>query len=262
MDDLSTLLGEEKAAEVLGFLQTSRMDRKSDSVHTFLLPAMEDKDVRRKCHFLFKKHFPYVRTSASNGSILLTVKPNRKRANPNSVESKRQRKNLSILRFTLKKVDTEFLTLKLRMARLLSIPPRSLGFAGIKDKRAITYQFGTVSGCSPEDMIALSKSLSSISIGGFRWVSEPLDVGRLWGNRFRIVLRDITCPLSQVAQSANQLAATGFVNYFGDQRFGSDITHSRGNILLGRYLLQGDWQKSLRFLLTPNAVFSACSLEG
>ena len=111
-------------------------------------------------------------------------------------------------------------------------------------------------------MIALSKSLSSISIGGFRWVSEPLDVGRLWGNRFRIVLRDITCPLSQVAQSANQLATTGFVNYFGDQRFGSDITHSRGNILLGRYLLQGDWQKSLRFLLTPNAVFSACSLEG
>lgn len=48
MDDLSTLLGEEKAAEVLGFLQTSRMDRKSDSVHTFLLPAMEDKDVRRE----------------------------------------------------------------------------------------------------------------------------------------------------------------------------------------------------------------------
>lgn len=48
MDDLSTLLGEEKAAEVLGFLQTSRMDRESDSVHTFLLPAMEDKDVRRE----------------------------------------------------------------------------------------------------------------------------------------------------------------------------------------------------------------------
>lgn len=262
MDDLSSLLGEEKASEVLGFLQTSRMDRENDSVHTYLLPAIDDKDLRRKCHLLFKQFFPYVRTSASNGSILLTVKPNRKRGIANSVESKRQRKNPAILQFTLKKVDTEFLTLKLRMARLLSIPPRSLGFAGIKDKRAVTYQFGTVSGCSPEQLIAMSNSLPSISVGGFRWVKEPLDVGRLWGNRFRIVLRDITCPLSEVAESANQLAATGFVNYFGDQRFGGDTTHSRGNILFGRFLLRGDWQKSLRFLLTPNAVFRACSLEG
>ena len=262
MDDLSSLLGEEKASEVLGFIQMSRMDKESGVAHTFLLPAIEDKDQRRKCHFLFKEHFPYVRTSASNGSILLTIKPNRKRCAISSVDPKRQRTHPTILRFTLKKVNTEFLTLKLRMAHLLSLPPRFLGFAGIKDKRAVTYQFGTVSNCSPEKLIAMANSLPSISVGGFRWVDEPLDVGRLWGNRFRIVLRDITCPLSQVRESANQLAATGFVNYYGDQRFGNDTRASRGSILLGCYLLRGEWQKSLRLLLTPNAIFTACSLEG
>ena len=58
-------------------------------------------------------------------------------------------------------------------------------------------------------------------------------VGDLLGNRFRIVLRDVTGDRDAVEANLEAVAARGVPNYFGAQRFG----HDGGNVEQGRAML-------------------------
>lgn len=254
MDPLADMIGASRAVEILSFILTSRMD-KSESSHTFSLPAMEDKDARRSFHLFFKQKFPFIRTTTSQDKILLTIRPNRKR-NVNSLQnSPKRRKDSRILQFILKKTNVELMGLRIRLSEILGIPERSVGFAGIKDKRAVTYQFGTVTGVSPDQLLRATKELPGIEIGGLKWVKHPLEIGHLWGNRFLLTLRQVSVT-SDIERTIRNLEKDGFVNYFGNQRFGGDSSTEMANVRIGQLLVKGDWQKSLQFLLTPNQVFT------
>mgnify|MGYP003387173539 CR=1 FL=1 len=61
-------------------------------------------------------------------------------------------------------------------------------------------------------------------------VKEPLQLGKLRGNRFEIVLREVSCEAGLVEASCRALAERGFINYYGLQRFGKG---GAGNHLIG-----------------------------
>ena len=60
------------------------------------------------------------------------------------------------------------------------------------------------------------------------------------GNRFTIMLRDVSCGESQLEEALVQLGERGFINYFGLQRFGSNV--NAPSHLTGAALLRSDWQ--------------------
>ncbi len=62
---------------------------------------------------------------------------------------------------------------------------------------------------------------------------RKLRPGDLQGNRFRIVLRDVTGDRSAVEANLKAVASQGVPNYFGAQRFG----HEGGNLEQGRAML-------------------------
>lgn len=143
------------------------------------------------------------------------------------------------------------------LARAAGVRPRDVGYAGRKDRFAVTTQWFSVPGFSPE-------SARTFARDGVRVLSavpheHKLRVGQLAGNRFALVLRDLTgAESSRAAERLEAFAARGFPNRFGSQRFGRD----GGNAEVGRQILAGETamrdRRRARFLVSAlqSAVFN------
>ncbi|GIQ84160.1 pseudouridine synthase, TruD, partial [Kipferlia bialata] len=82
--------------------------------------------------------------------------------------------------------------------------------------------------------------IDGMEVGNFTFSDKPLSLGDSDGNRFGIVLRSITPgKVNEILANIQSIRETGFVNYFGLQRFGTSElvpTHQIGlAILLGRF---------------------------
>jgi TruD family tRNA pseudouridine synthase len=160
-----------------------------------------------------------------------------------------------------------------------------IGHAGMKDKRGVTSQFITVPTCQT-NMYALTRMCNTsynnsnsrnhnsnyfgaagqalLRVGDFEFVPEELRLGRLQGNHFDIVLRNVqvpppsntasssssssSCSYQEMLQKAvNALKRHGFINYFGLQRFGKHHdTH-----LTGIAIVKGDYATAIDIILRP-----------
>lgn len=62
--------------------------------------------------------------------------------------------------------------------------------------------------------------LKGARVGNFEYVHNTLHLGSLSGNLFDLILRNVRgCP-ADVELAAEALKKSGFINYFGLQRFG------------------------------------------
>ena len=124
-----------------------------------------------------------------------------------------------------------------QLAEAASVQERDVGYAGLKDRYAITRQWfsiylpnGNGKGETPD--------LTLLQHAEFKVLSQSRHVkklrpGDLQGNRFRIVLRDVTGDSEAMEANLKAVASNGVPNYFGAQRFG----HDGGNIEQGRAML-------------------------
>ncbi|XP_073803215.1 pseudouridylate synthase PUS7L-like isoform X3 [Danio rerio] len=133
--------------------------------------------------------------------------------------------------FTLRKENLETLEAISYMAAVLGVLPSDFTYAGIKDKRAITYQAMVVKKISPERLLEKGSEFErrGMQISCVRPAFEALKIGRLQGNHFELVIRDLKhhgkhglAELPQLIEEAvENVKNKGFVNYYGPQRFGS-----------------------------------------
>lgn len=164
--------------------------------------------------------------------------------------------------FTLCKDNLETLEAISYMAAELGVLPSDFTYAGIKDKRAITYQSMVVKKVSPQRLKEKSVAFKKRGMRLFavRSVSEPLKLGRLQGNHFDIVVRDVMQHVSDVKEPQTNLEnlvneavenvkARGFVNYYGPQRFGSAKSVQSDQI--GLALLKEDMVSAVRLFFIP-----------
>uniref|UniRef100_A0A804QPC9 TRUD domain-containing protein n=1 Tax=Zea mays TaxID=4577 RepID=A0A804QPC9_MAIZE len=135
------------------------------------------------------------------------------------------------------------------IGKMLGLQPRSFGFAGTKDKRAVTTQQVTVFKVQASKLLALNKRLFGIKVGNFCYVKEGLVLGQLTGNRFTITLRGVTAESEDMIKIAvDGLGKNGFINYYGLQRFGSGSIPTH---LVGAALLRGEWKVAVNLILDP-----------
>ena len=124
-----------------------------------------------------------------------------------------------------------------RIAGALNISRREIGFAGLKDARAVTRQWISVEHINPEQLLGLK--IPNIKVIQTARHSNKLKLGHLAGNRFIILLRKVNLPIKQAVKTAEDiipiLIRRGVPNYFGTQRFGQ-----RGDThLLGEAISKG-----------------------
>ena len=135
-----------------------------------------------------------------------------------------------------------------QLARVFRTRRADVGFAGMKDKHAVTRQLFSV---PVGDESTLAKRMNRLKYTSLKllWTDRhtfPVRRGHLRGNRFEIRIRNLDpSHVTRIHQTLTKLASTGMPNYFGDQRFG----YRQANHELGRRLLQGRWQDFVDLLL-------------
>jgi tRNA pseudouridine13 synthase len=108
-----------------------------------------------------------------------------------------------------------------QLARMGKIPPRDVGFAGLKDRDAVAEQSFTVPARSAVPNW-LGVTGEGFEVIGVERIRRKLKRGALKGNDFELVLRDFVGDVAVLEQRLQTLAAKGVPNYFGPQRFGHD----------------------------------------
>jgi tRNA pseudouridine13 synthase len=121
------------------------------------------------------------------------------------------------------------------MARKLRISQKRFGWAGTKDKRAVTSQRISIMNLDESSLSRIT--LPDLKIRVLGKTNRAVGLGDLLGNSFRITIRDLSCP-----DPANRFAAitseiekqSGVPNYFGIQRFGDirPVTHKVGEAMV------------------------------
>jgi len=120
-----------------------------------------------------------------------------------------------------------------QLAAAAGVPESDVGYAGLKDRHAITRQWFSIHLPKAEtpDLTVLRHPEFQV-LGQARHLKK-LRPGHLQGNRFRIVLREVAGDRDAIETNLQAVASQGVPNYFGAQRFG----HDGGNVELGRAML-------------------------
>ncbi len=149
------------------------------------------------------------------------------------------------VQFAVQKMGLSTLDLANILAAAAKTPRHLVGYAGLKDKRAVTVQAMSL---PTQAFKSLEKAhLSRIAIRAPQYVRRPVRVGDLWGNRFTVMLRGVEVDCDTALDLANSLAGQPILNYFGVQRFGvvKPLTH-----LIGKSLAKKDYEEAVRLMLS------------
>jgi tRNA pseudouridine13 synthase len=165
-------------------------------------------------------------------------------------------------------------------ARSLGVRPGAVAYAGLKDRHARTVQHVTVQRAA-SGALAESAEGPGWRVERIGWLDAPLTAEAIAANRFRITVRDVAREACVRMEEAARLLAPAdnqdhpalpvgarelstslpslpsslcpsvppsllFMNYFGDQRFGS-ARHGRG--FLAKHLIRGEFEEALRLAI-------------
>uniref|UniRef100_A0A8C2XDT8 Pseudouridylate synthase PUS7L n=1 Tax=Cyclopterus lumpus TaxID=8103 RepID=A0A8C2XDT8_CYCLU len=258
--ELSHLVTEDEAEDFFRFIDA----KVRGSSYTF--GPDDDKDHRTTVHhFLSRRFGKLVETKSftDQGTTAISVRL-REQGRPKKRTAEERKEEEVYTAFTLRKENLETLEAISYMAAALGVLPSDFTYAGIKDKRAITYQSMVVKKVSLKEKMAEFEK-RGMRLSQIRSVSEPLRLGRLQGNHFDLVVRDLrphgasdahssgadthTRLAALVNEALENVKARGFVNYYGPQRFGS--VKSVQSDRVGLALLKEDMVSAVRLFFTP-----------
>lgn len=131
-----------------------------------------------------------------------------------------------------------------RIAKHMGVKPGDVGFAGMKDARAVTSQVMSIEHADPDKLTGYRDQHMQVV-----WTSRhtnKLRTGHLAGNRFVIRIRGAgEANLEDAERVLDVLKTRGVANYFGPQRFGD-----RGDThLLGEAMVRDDLDEFMAIFL-------------
>ena len=261
-----------------------------NAVFLRLLPDLP-KDQRRPVHQIISKknrdfntstiQVPLEKESQANTAAIVvhwSPKAMKKTRNKQKAESSGKTNPYPNTLCVLKKRGKEHLTAINHMCRVLKCRPHEVGTAGIKDMKAVTYQFCTLRNIGPGRILKSIPTLKSkgIELGTIRRVDFFLQNGELQGNRFEIVIRDlrrvvvtpnssggaateqfVPCEKKHIEILFERVRRTGFVNYYGEQRVGNPGSEEEVGVRsfdIGKAMLQENFSKAIDLIMAGRSV--------
>ncbi|MDB1124861.1 tRNA pseudouridine(13) synthase TruD [Vibrio algarum] len=109
------------------------------------------------------------------------------------------------------------------LAKVCGVKSKDVGWAGLKDRHAVTEQWLSIHLPKSEtpDFSSFEEQYPSIQILETARHNRKLRPGDLIGNDFEITLSEVT-DIDDVESRIKQVIESGVPNYFGAQRFGQD----------------------------------------
>ncbi|RLG16802.1 tRNA pseudouridine(13) synthase TruD, partial [Nanoarchaeota archaeon] len=131
------------------------------------------------------------------------------------------RRRKEYLHLTLVKRNLDTIRAVQLISKSLGISRKRIKFAGNKDKRAVTSQRISIFNVSIKEVRKVK--VKGIKLKDFRYSSEEIKIGDLWGNRFTVRITDIPFEkevIRERVEGFKREIANGVANFFGIQRFG------------------------------------------
>ena len=121
------------------------------------------------------------------------------------------------------------------IARYLGIKNKEIGYAGLKDKHAMTKQYISLHKKYEESLENFSHE--NVKIISKTYHNNKIRIGHLKGNRFYIKLKKVNPTSAQkIDEALKNISDFGMPNFFGYQRFGND----GDNHILGEKIAKGE----------------------
>ncbi|MFH1589459.1 MAG: tRNA pseudouridine(13) synthase TruD [archaeon] len=136
--------------------------------------------------------------------------------------------------FLLKKRDYTTEKAIQNICRALHIDRKRVGYAGIKDRHAVTEQYISIDRVKKDKVDSLK--LKDIELRFISSSRKPISLGDLKGNYFEIVVRDLK-------SSAVINPDVKIKNVFDEQRF------SKNNVAIGKLIIKKDFKKAVDLIL-------------
>ncbi len=152
--------------------------------------------------------------------------------------------------FLLEKDNRNTLDVINRIVDVLKITKRDIGYAGLKDKNAITRQY--ISIFNYDKKLILNLKIDGVKLNYVGNGKIPITIGSLEGNNFKVVVRN----LDKKAEKINFLE-----NYYDEQRFSKDNVSLGKQILLGKILYEKEEKLKLYFISYQAYLFNKILAE-
>ncbi|XP_034500569.1 pseudouridylate synthase 7 homolog-like protein isoform X2 [Ailuropoda melanoleuca] len=204
--ELCHLVSEEEAFDFFKYLDAKKENSK------FTFKPDTNKDHRKAVHHFVNKKFgnlvetksfPELNYDAGNPNVVITVRFREKthKHRKRSLFECRDQKVIYTA-FTLRKENLEMFEALGFLAIKLGVIPSDFSYAGLKDKKAITYQAMVVRKVTPERLKNIEKEIEKkrMNVFNIRSVDDSLRLGQLKGNHFDIIIRNLR---NQINDSAN-----------------------------------------------------------
>ena len=143
------------------------------------------------------------------------------------------------------------------LAKWAGINEMGIGYAGMKDRHAVTTQRFSIH--LPKKIAPDFNSLKieNVKLLDWQWHHRKLPRGALAGNRFTLTLRDIDGDKTEIESRLEKIRDYGLPNYFGEQRFGRE----RANVGMALKMFSGDRvkreQRSIYLSAARSEIFNA-----
>ncbi|KAF7491877.1 Pseudouridylate synthase 7 -like protein [Sarcoptes scabiei] len=219
------------------------------------------KEDRKSIHDFIKVKYPQLesRTESKNDQKIIKVMKN---TGHNRRDRKWPSEKPDYVHFVVYKENLETIQIVNELSKLIGSTTKNFTFAGNKDKRAITTQMFSAFRTDPLKIWQSSNSFNrrsrnqaTMHVGHFRFSDEPLRLGDLNGNKFEIILRQISSlaldslsstRIDEINQNLESIKNNGFINYYGMQRFGS---HRIDSHRLGVLILKKEFKSLVKMIL-------------
>ena len=124
------------------------------------------------------------------------------------------------------------------LAKHFSVKERDIGYAGLKDRHAITTQWMSLPAKFATDEKIKSFACPDIDIIDVQRHTGKLRKGAIKNNRFKIIVRNIKINDAELKQRLESIIQTGVPNYFDEQRFGLH----RQNLIAAEKMFKGEFR--------------------
>ena len=129
------------------------------------------------------------------------------------------------------------------ISKKTKVPLFEIGYAGLKDKHAVTKQFISI----PSKYNVKPFIFDNLGLSFVGYNDKKIKIGDLKGNKFSIVVRDIRPnKIDNIREKTKNVSLFGVPNYFDSQRFGSVFN----NQFIGKHLVKKNYEAAIKIFLT------------
>ena len=145
--------------------------------------------------------------------------------------------------YKLKKTNLETQSAIQKISDIWKLNEKYINTAGTKDKVAVTTQFISISQGPEKDIETENLELTYLGKG-----RERLNLGSLEGNKFIIIVREITEQEKKKFEenTKGDKSKLQFMNYYDDQRFGI----KKDNHVIGKLFIKKQFKEAARLFIT------------